>query len=91
MTGYNNYTMVTLKEKLRNRRLKVSGRKAELVQRLEEDDNHRGTDDISNENTGPSLTAEIPVALGTYNIYLKHYCLEESDQYSDYGMVQQLF
>ena len=68
MTGYNNYTVVTLKEKLRNRPLKVSGRKAELVQRLEEDDNHRGTGDISNENTGSSLTAEIPVALETHNI-----------------------
>lgn len=103
MTDYHKYTMVTLKEKLRNRRLKVGGLKADLVQRLEEDDkensnipkgdnvDHRGTDDICNENTGSSLTAKIPVALETHNIYLKHYCLEESDQYSDCGMVQQLF
>lgn len=38
---------------------------------ISEEDNvgYRGTDDISNENTGSSLTAEIPVALETHNIY----------------------
>ena len=103
MTDYYKYTLVTLKEKLRNRRLKVGGLKADLVQRLEEDDkensnipkgdnvDHRWTDDISNENTGSSLTAKIPVALDTHKISLKHYRLEESDQYSDCRIVQQLF
>ena len=103
MTDYYKYKMETLKEKLRNRQLKVSGRKAQLVQRLKDDDkensniskednvDQRGTDDISYENTGSILTGEIPVALGTHNIYSKDYCLEESDQYSDCEMVQQLF
>ena len=103
MTDYKNCTVATLKEKLRNRHLRVSGLKADLVQRLEEDDkansnisngdnvDHWGTGDIPNENAGSSLAAGIPVALETHNIYSKHYCLEESDQYSDCGMVQQLF
>ena len=103
MTDYKNCTKETLKEQLRNRRLKVGGLKAELVQRLEEyekensnisnGDNvdHRETGDIPNENMGSSSAAGIPAALETHDIYSRHYCSEESDQYSDCVMVQQLF
>ena len=100
MTDYEKCTVETLKEKLRNRHLKVSGLKADLVQRLEEyekensnisnGDNvdHRETDDIPNESMGSSPAAGVPAALETHNIYSRHYCSEESDQYSDCGMVQ---
>ena len=103
MSDYTKCTVETLKEQLRSRRLKVGGLKAELVQRLKEDDgkngnvsngdnvDHGGTGVIPNENTGSSPAAGIPVALETHNIYSKHYSLEESGQYSDCEMVQQLF
>ena len=95
--------MVVLRDRLRDRRLKVSGVKADLVQRLEEDDEknsdvsiggdvdrHR-TNDISKGNADSSSTNQIPVALETLEIYRKKYRLEDSDQYSDSEMVQQLF
>ena len=38
-----------------------------------------------------SRTADKPVALQALRIRLEHYCLEDSDQYSDCEMVQRLF
>ena len=106
MTGFDDYMKNTcgqLKQKLRSRSLKVSGLKADLVRRLEEDDeknsdiaqggdvDRHGTNHISKDNAGLSSKAEIPVSLETLSIYLKCFRLEDSDQYSDCKMVQQLF
>lgn len=95
MTGYENFTVKTLREQLHDRHLRVTGLKADLVRRLEEYDRENSNisngDNVSNENTGSRPAAGIPVALETHNIYSKHYSLEESDRYSDCGMVQQLF
>ena len=103
MTDYTKCNKKTLEKQLRNRGLKVGRSKEELVQILKEYEkensnisngdnvNHRGTGDIPNENMGSSSAAGIPAALETHNIYSRHYCSEELDQYSDCRMVQQLF
>ena len=103
MIRYKDYTVEILKQMLRKRGLKVSGRKAELVQRLEEDDktsgnipegnsiDHRGPDDIPNENTGSSPTGKEPVAMKDLGIHVEHYSSEDSGRYSNSEMVQQLF
>ena len=103
MTGYKDYTVKQLQEQLRNRGLQIGGRKADLVRRLEEDDkkssnvskgdkvDREGTDNISRDNAGSSPTGKVPVALETLGIHLKHYCPEDTDQYSNSEMVQQLF
>ena len=73
------------------------------MQRLEEDDernsdvstrgdlDRHGTDNVSKDNAGSSSKAKIPAALKTLGIDLKRYRLEDSDQYSDSEIVQQLF
>ena len=95
--------MVELRHRLLGRRLKVSGLRAELVRRLEEDDEKnsdvptRGdldrheTDYVSKESAVSSPKAELPVAIQTLGIGLRNFRLENSDQYSDSETVQQLF
>ena len=103
MTGYSDYICDELRKELRSRGCKVTGRKLDLVQRLEEDDEKngdiskgghvdgRGTNNITKDNAGSSPKAKIPVALATLHIYLFVYCLEDSEQYSDSEKVRQLF
>ncbi len=103
MTRYKDWKVVGLQKELRNRRLQVSGLKDDLVRRLEEDDkkhsdiseggdvDRHGTNNISKANADSSSTANKNVSLEALDIYPKHYCLEDSDQYSDSEIVQQLF
>ena len=103
MTAYKNWVKVQLRAELKKRGLEEGGLKADLLRRLEEDDkknsdvstggnlDRHGTNGISKDNAASSSTAEIPVTLQTLEIYLKDYRLEDSDQYSDSEMVQQLF
>ncbi len=102
MKGYGEYSVDQLKAMLRERGCKVSGIKKDLVRRLEEDDekndrskgggvDRHGTNNVSKDNTGSRPAAKKVVALEASDIYLKHYCLEDSDQYSDSEIVRKLF
>ena len=103
MVDYSKFTVKQLKEKLRNRRCRVSGRKADLVRRLEKDDkkgsdtsnvgdvNLCETNNISRNNARSSPTAKEDVPLESLGISLETYCSEYSDQFSDCEMVKQLF
>ena len=106
MTGFDDYmkdNCYQLKQKLRSRSLKIGGLKADLARRLEKDDernsdisqggdvDRHGTNNISKDNAGSSPLANKDVPLEALRIHLEHYCLEDSDLYSDSEMVQQLF
>ena len=95
--------MKQLRDHLHARGLPVSGLRNDLVRRLEEDDkkgnnssnggdvDSHGIATISENNARSRRTAKKAVALATLDIKPKHYCLEDSEQYSDCEMVQQLF
>jgi len=47
---YNNWTCKLLTDELRKRKLKKSGKKAELIQRLRNDDDKRKSNNLNNRN-----------------------------------------